>query len=91
MNQSENIKRIANHYGKDNQSIKTIEELSELIQAIAKGFTFEYTQHITEEIADVEIMLEQMKYLMGIKEDVDIVKKNKIERTLKRMGSSLNT
>lgn len=87
MNQSENIKRIADHYGKDNQAIKTIEELSELIQAIAKGFTFEYRDHIIEEIADVEIMLEQMKYLMGIKEDVDIVKKNKIERTLKRMAN----
>ena len=48
-------KAIADHYGKEHQTIKAIEELAELIQALAKGDT----DNIKEEIADVRVMLEQ--------------------------------
>ena len=51
--------------GKEHQTIKAIEELAELIQALAKGDI----ENIKEEIADVRIMLEQIEYLYGISED----------------------
>ena len=71
-------------YGPSNQRIKTIEELAELIQAIAK-YNLAYNiicqkkrpskrdyedRSVAEglflaEIADVEIMLEQMKLMHG--------------------------
>jgi hypothetical protein len=49
--------RLLAKFGEDNQKLKCIEELSELIQAIAKG------SNIAEEIADVNILLKQMKIL----------------------------
>lgn len=45
------IKAIADHYGKEHQTIKAIEELAELIQALAKGDI----ENIKEEIADEEL------------------------------------
>ena len=85
--QLEQIKKIANHYGEHRQITKTIEECGELIQALSKHIFNDYSQHVIEEIADVEIMLQQIKYLMNVGVDVAIVKQNKIERTLKRMRS----
>ena len=55
-------KAIADYYGKEHQTIKAIEELAELIQALAKGDI----ENIKEEIADVRVMLEQIEYLYGI-------------------------
>jgi NTP pyrophosphatase (non-canonical NTP hydrolase) len=40
---------------------------------------------ISEEIADVEIMLEQMKYLLNLESDVENQKEMKIKRQLKRI------
>lgn len=59
-----NLKSAA-HYGVQLQMNQFTEELAELIQAIAE----ENPAHIAEEIADVEIMVEQMEYLLplGIK------------------------
>lgn len=59
-----NLKNAA-HYGAQLQMNQFTEELAELIQAIAE----ENPAHIAEEIADVEIMVEQMEYLLplGIK------------------------
>ena len=59
------IKAIADHYGKEHQTIKAMEELAELIQALAKGDI----ENIKEEIADVRVMLEQLEYLYGISDD----------------------
>ena len=92
---------IAREYGFDAQSNQTIEECAELIQAINKykrqflrgqptGFrpgVLEPREMIVEEIGDVEVMLVQMKYLLGIEqEEIDRVKERKIERTFERMG-----
>jgi hypothetical protein len=44
-------------FGAKNQELKTIEEMAELIQAILKD------TNIAEEIADVQIMLDQMKII----------------------------
>lgn len=56
---------IADYYGKEHQTIKAMEELAELIQALAKGDL----ENIKEEIADVRVMLEQIEYLYGISDE----------------------
>lgn len=83
------VETIAEHFGMDNQMIKTAEELSELIQVICKiqaeGITIESYQNLVEEVADVEIMLERIKYLHEIPEsEIEETKKEKIERTIGR-------
>ena len=83
------VEIIAEHFGMDSQMIKTVEELSELSQVICKiqaeGITIESYQNLVEEIADVEIMLERIKYLHEIPgEEIKEIKKEKIERTIQR-------
>lgn len=75
-------KAIADHYGKEHQTIKAMEELAELIQALAKGDI----ENIKEEIADVRVMLEQIEYLYGISEDAITLRMcAKLWRQLERM------
>ena len=75
-------KAIADHYGKEHQTIKAIEELAELIQALAKGDI----ENIKEEIADVRVMLEQIEYLYGISDDAITLRMcAKLWRQLERM------
>ena len=81
--------KIINKFGKDNQILKCVEELNELSQALCKissadtgGVTFE---NVVEEIADVEIMLNQIKIILDISEsDIETMKNYKIMRTAKR-------
>lgn len=91
------IKRIANHYGLAKQSRQLSEECAELIQATSKYMRFQetsyastvdwkYIESVCEEIADVEIMLEQIKYLLHINPDaIETIKGNKIARQLERI------
>ena len=54
-------------YGDRNQIIKTMEECGELIHALSRKLidgSF-YNTKVIEELADVQIMLEQMIYLFG--------------------------
>lgn len=50
-------KKALEHFGIENQENKAIEEMAELIQAISKQ------TNIAEEIADVQIMLDQLKII----------------------------
>lgn len=95
------IKMIADYYGPSNQMDQTIEECAELIQAINKykrNTDVSTKENILEEMADVEIMLEQMKWLLaGVGHtyvDIDFkilkIKNEKVIRQLKRMESELN-
>lgn len=83
------IEMIADMYGYGAQSEILIEEMAELTQAILhrkRGRT-QALDEIIEEIADVEIMLKQIKYLLDIP-DIEIhnVKAYKVERQLIRIG-----
>ena len=78
----QDIQKIADYYGLDNQTDKTIEECAELIQALAK---LESRENTIEEIADVQIMLKQMLYLLDCEEEVEKVMAYKINRQLERM------
>lgn len=50
-----------------------------------KGFSYPETKEIIGEIADVEIMLSQIKYLLGCQDEVEHEKERKILRQLERM------
>lgn len=54
--------KSATYYGAQLQMNHFTEELAELIQAAAEGDP----QHIAEEIANVEVMVEQMEYLLSL-------------------------
>lgn len=86
-------KTIASHFGKPSQSLKLIEELSELIHEVSvlSGLSFSdrsrtvIHNNLVEEIADVYIMLEQFKFLYDIPDEfVSYCIDYKLDRTLKR-------
>lgn len=75
------LTNIANHYGLKHQLVKCKEELGELIDAIDST----NDEAIIEEIADVEIMTEQLKQLMCAGRVVELYKDYKIARQLRRI------
>lgn len=97
---SELNKETAKYYGYEAQSNQLVEECAELIQAVSKyrravaGLGQPVAEekkavaleNLIEEIADVEIMLEQVKYLLQIpEEELDAVKLYKVNRTRERI------
>ena len=87
MNSKEFYKKILDIY-KWKQVIVAIEELSELQKELCKSLRGDTNyDNIIEEIADVEIMLEQMKIYFEINEnEIEEMKKLKIERAKERLG-----
>lgn len=91
------IQYIAEHYGYEPQSRQLIEEMAELTVAINKAWrkTFDTVDKIPnmddeecieEEIADVEIMLSQIKYLLGVEEDeLSRIVESKLDRQIERI------
>ena len=71
-------------WGNDLQEIIMIEEMSELTKQICKclrgNSSIENLDKITEEMADVEIMLEQMKIVYKNEDHVREEKKKKLDR-----------
>lgn len=94
---SEKIREIAYHYGYDAQSLQCIEEMAELTQAINKyrrkhgnGQSTDKSEeecmnNLIEEIADVQIMLEQMKLFFTAGNDIDIIINQKLDRQMYRI------
>lgn len=71
-------------YGAAAQEEIAIEECSELIQAITHKHRGR--QHnIAEEIADVEIMLEQLKIINRCSLEVEKIRKEKVDRLFNRV------
>ena len=81
------------HYGKDEQMRIAQEECAELISALSKYHRVETFQaydkrklqrainHVAEEIADVQIMLDQLQLMFGFtKKQLDEIRASKIER-----------
>lgn len=83
MKKSEVYYNAINIFGAKNQLRQTQEECAELIVAINKYFRSENApEHyigLIEEIADVEIMIEQLKLIFD-KESIRLMKNQKIER-----------
>ena len=92
----EKIVRIARYYGYEHQTHKLMEEMGELQTAINKmwekeqeieGYAIlhEERMEIYKEIADVEILLEQIKHLLNCRDEVESIKHYKVNRQLGRM------
>lgn len=80
---------IIDKLGERNQIVKCVEELSELQQVLCKLLSADdgwvTLDKVIEEIADVEIMLNQIKIILEIsEEEITNMKNYKIMRTAKR-------
>lgn len=90
-------RKQAEQFGIENRMLQCTEECGELIQALSKYQRIlqgdktcqtdmchaEYM--ITDEIADVELLLEQIKYLLGNEMEVRERKLYKLDRTEQRL------
>ena len=84
---------IINTYGTKMQEDIALEELAELQKAILKHRRYESKEtekEIIEEIADVEIMLEQLKIIYSCHDDVKKQIEHKIDREIKRIKKKYN-
>ena len=80
------IKTIADHYGIKKQLRQLAEECSELAVEASHSARKGTTVKIIEEIADVQIMIEQIIYLAKIdKCDIEDCINFKLDRQMKRM------
>lgn len=80
MNSTENLLHDAiSLYGARAQEAQAIEECAELIQAINKKWRGK-EHNIAEEIADVEIMLQQLKMINNCGIEVEKIKFSKLQR-----------
>lgn len=89
-------------FGVENRMNQTQEECSELVQAICKYrrakeldktclvTPMEALSNITEEIADIEICIAQLKYLLGLEMKVEHEKENKLLRTRGRLNGEID-
>lgn len=73
-------------YGTQLQMVVALEEMSELQKEICKAMRGkENRKNLIEEIADVTIMLEQLRLIIGENDAVSEVMDSKIERLVERM------
>ena len=77
---------VLDKWGADAQLTVVIEELSELIKEVCKiKRNIGNLNHLAEEIADVEIMCEQLRYIYDLDLSVDTWKKSKLMRLEDRL------
>lgn len=89
------LERAIDEYGEECQIDKAIEEMSELTKAllkrryVSKDYEIDILDDaIAEEIADVEIMIKQLKMIHQFEYKVLQYKKEKIERLERRLNES---
>ena len=73
------------HYGRGTQWSKAIEELSELIRALARA---DDAENIAEEMADVRIMLDQLEIILGTHDQVRRQELAKLQRLNLRLNAA---
>ena len=85
--------KAINHYGWKLQLNHAIQEMSELTKEITEYIGRETLQNLplnkkelADEIADVEIMLEQLKMILGNHSEVQVRKLFKIKRLQERLN-----
>lgn len=83
--------KILYHYGFIPQVQQLKEELKELMEA-ADGYVngIDTEAHFLEEIADVEVMCDQMKLHFEAWDRVNWIKRKKIDRQLRRIAQEVN-
>lgn len=78
---------IINYYGHESQKMMLLEEMAELQKEICKDMRYDPDlEAITEEVADVLIMLEQIQMMYHISETrLHAITNEKLHRQLRRM------
>ena len=71
------LTKTIRHYGHGNQRFKAMEELAELIRALARC---DDADNVAEEMADVRIMLDQLEIMFDNREAVKIWELRKLRR-----------
>lgn len=85
MSENEILKKAVQHFGVYPQMFLLCEEMAELTKAIMKFKRYDFecsADNLMEEIADVQIMIEQMRIIFN----TDIIDKYRVEK-LKRLSS----
>ena len=83
------LRPIITAFGEKSQMLKSIEEMSELQKAICKYLespSVDNLANITEEMADVSIMIDQLLIIFSNGEEMQKIVANKIDRTYIRLG-----
>ena len=86
------LRNAVDFYGSSMQELKAMEELGELIRAIARvkmcnvEETYTARDNLAEEMADVEIMLEQLKIIYDNRDKIKIWRRIKLGRLRARMA-----
>ena len=73
------------HYGTGTQRFKAMEELAELIRALARC---DDVENVAEEMADVRIMLDQLELMFDNREDVRRIELAKLMRLSERLHAA---
>jgi hypothetical protein len=74
------------HYGVEAQQKLVLEEMSELQKEICKMWRGrDNIDHIAEEVADVEITLDQLKLMLNIEYKVFDFRQQKVQRQVQRL------
>lgn len=83
---NELYQRALDKFGVNGQLTVAVEELSELTKEVCKMLrNIGNLNDLAEEVADVEIMCEQLRHIYSIDEDVDDWKKYKLNRLANRL------
>ena len=82
--------KIAEHYGYKKQEIQAIQELSELTCLLARRpdqrLNMDFRSEVLQEMADVSIMMEQLRIMLEITEDeLDDAICKKLDRQMQRI------
>ena len=73
-------------YGREPQLTICMEEMAELTKELSKNLRgSKNVTNISEEMADVEIMLEQLRVIFGNRSEVDIIKAEKLIQLAARL------
>lgn len=88
------LDRIIDHYGRGHQIDKAVEELGELIVAIAKErgaqklrqVDSRHRADVIEEIADAKVTIAQLEIIYSCREEVERMMNYKIQRTLEEVA-----
>lgn len=88
------MNKAIDHYGTTAQTYMLMEECAELIQAVSKyNRKCEGSKNLMEEIADVEIMIEQVKMILerdgykNCRQEVQEIKSWKLDRLERRLNN----
>ena len=86
MNCENELRKIIAHYGARTQIEKSVEECAELIQALMKPRNpREIIDSVVDELADVSVMVEQLKLIFFCADQVEERIDFKIKRQLERI------